>query len=875
MRWPGISRFAKLGVVVSLSLVLSTCVDSPVGSRVTLGLSVVMPDLSALAGNIDIDRLRIVVTGSGNRPVADTSLAFGPETSLLQVEIPFQLTGSSETVQVTVTLQGGAVDLFSGTQTQVVPSDQLPPPITFTYVGPGNQLTRLLVEPRDSLLTTGGELQFRVSAFAGGQPVPTFYVSWSIDNQTLAEMNGVGRLRAAQSRGTVLVRVRSPNGVRDSTRIAITPPLSALEKISGDNQSGTAGTALAQPLVVRVVATDQVGASGVSVNFAPPAGGEVGSPVAVTNAQGLAQTTAILPSTLGDFQFTASVTGLQSVQFSATSNALPVTQLAFLQQPTDGTAGTAIAPAVRVAAQNASGTTVTSYQTPMAISIGNNPTNANVTGGGPVTPINGVATFPNLTLDRGGVGYTLVVTSGSLQRTSQAFTLIGAVSPSLSTVAASPTSLRAGLRTSTITVTVRDQQGSPLAGIPVTLAATGTDNTLVQPAGPTDANGVAIGTLFSGFPETKAVSAVAGGVALVQSPRVTFVPGIVFAGSAVGNFVRGAFAVNPNGTDRVTLFFDGVNSVGSPRTASNRRRITFTFPSPQGIPGVAIGTAAGDSVVPVVNDALAERPRFNPNGTRLAFGCGSSFSADDVCVIPNVSGAMATLAGIGNGAGKVNISARVGSGPGTFVWDPLNPDRLAFVRRDQSSGASRIFTANFDGSGVAALSGPLILGNDTLTVGTMDWAPDGSYLALSAITSSGFQHLLYTIDRNGNNLTQFTTAAPVCCVEDTGPVISPDGKSILFLRSDLAFEGNILDYFVVNLSRVIRQVSAENMFFASISEMTYDWSPDGTQIVLTGSNGSALGVYVLPAGTTATSYLAARRLVSQGNRDEFSPSWRP
>jgi protocatechuate 3,4-dioxygenase beta subunit len=61
------------------------------------------------------------------------------------------------------------------------------------------------------------------------------------------------------------------------------------------------------------------------------------------------------------------------------------------------------------------------------------------------------------------------------------------IDPATSTAVASPSSnvVADGTTTSTITVTVRDAHGNPVAGQTVQLAATGANNTLVQPAGTT------------------------------------------------------------------------------------------------------------------------------------------------------------------------------------------------------------------------------------------------------------------------------------------------------------------------------------------------------------------------------------------------------
>src|SRR2546425_1086029 len=99
------------------------------------------------------------------------------------------------------------------------------------------------------------------------------------------------------------------------------------------------------------------------------------------------------------------------------------------------------------------------------------------------------------------------------------------VSPSLSTVAAAPASITAGGATTTITVTAKDGSGNPVTGATVVLAATGNGNTLTQPAGPTNASGVATGTLSSTVAEGKTISATANGAALTQQPAVTVTAG--------------------------------------------------------------------------------------------------------------------------------------------------------------------------------------------------------------------------------------------------------------------------------------------------------------------------------------------------------------
>jgi hypothetical protein len=96
----------------------------------------------------------------------------------------------------------------------------------------------------------------------------------------------------------------------------------------------------------------------------------------------------------------------------------------------------------------------------------------------------------------------------------------GPVSGTQSTLTASPTTIAPDTGVSTIGVTARDAHGNRIGGATVVLAATGTGNTLTQPAGPTNANGVATGTLRSTVEERKTVSATVNGTAIAQTVTV-------------------------------------------------------------------------------------------------------------------------------------------------------------------------------------------------------------------------------------------------------------------------------------------------------------------------------------------------------------------
>ena len=92
--------------------------------------------------------------------------------------------------------------------------------------------------------------------------------------------------------------------------------------------------------------------------------------------------------------------------------AVPGTRLVFTQPPSDGAAGVPLSPAVSVQVRDNSGALVPGA--PVTLSLASNPSDANLTGNTATTDARGVATFPNLVVDRAGTGYTLRASVGDL-----------------------------------------------------------------------------------------------------------------------------------------------------------------------------------------------------------------------------------------------------------------------------------------------------------------------------------------------------------------------------------------------------------------------------------------------------------------------------
>lgn len=172
------------------------------------------------------------------------------------------------------------------------------------------------------------------------------------------------------------------------------------------------------------------------------------------------------------------------------------------------------------------------------------------------------------------------------------------VSASQSLVTASGP-IAAGSGTSNVTVTVKDGSGNPMAGVAVTLSATGTGNSITQPTDPTDAFGVATGTLTSTGAGAKTVTAVAGGVTLNQQPVVN-----VFAGPP--DAAQSTVSANPTsieqitGTSTITVtvkdqFGNPVNGSSVVLGASGTGN-SFGQPSPTNASGVTTGTLSSSDL---------------------------------------------------------------------------------------------------------------------------------------------------------------------------------------------------------------------------------------------------------------------------------------
>lgn len=150
-----------------------------------------------------------------------------------------------------------------------------------------------------------------------------------------------------------------------------------------------------------------------------PGGATLGGTTVVTAAGGVATFSNLSINKVGTgYTLTATPTA-GAPPAAATSAAFninpgPVAQLVFTGSIANGTAGTAINPAIVVTAQDAQGNTTPTFTGNVTLAIAANPGGGTLTGGGPVAAVAGVANFPAVSINKPGTGYTLTATSGAL-----------------------------------------------------------------------------------------------------------------------------------------------------------------------------------------------------------------------------------------------------------------------------------------------------------------------------------------------------------------------------------------------------------------------------------------------------------------------------
>jgi hypothetical protein len=168
-------------------------------------------------------------------------------------------------------------------------------------------------------------------------PVPAVSVAWNAAQGTVsptaATSDAEGMTRVTWTLGTTAgaqTASAAVAGITPATFSATAAPaaIAAIIASSGTGQSAVVGTALAQPLIVRVADAFGNPVGGVTVGWTVVAGGgSLSASSSTSDASGLASVQLTLGTVAGTQRVRASVTGVQPLEITAVAQSGPVAQL--------------------------------------------------------------------------------------------------------------------------------------------------------------------------------------------------------------------------------------------------------------------------------------------------------------------------------------------------------------------------------------------------------------------------------------------------------------------------------------------------------------------------------------------------------------------
>ncbi|MCX6132220.1 MAG: FG-GAP-like repeat-containing protein [Ignavibacteriales bacterium] len=411
---------------------------------------------SASINNPVTNPIVVVVTDEGGNPVPGTNVNFGIAST------PSGATGQSLTFNTASTNANGlastslTVGNKIGTYSVVASSGSLSgSPVAFT-------ITATPAAAKAMSLVAGDNQQAQISTTLqnsfvvlvtdeGGNPVPNvsvgFTVTASPSGASGHALNPPNTATDASGHASTVLTLGTKVGIYQVSAIAngligsplkfaataTTGPAKTIALTSGNSQTEMISTVLPNPFVVTVVDEGGNAVSNVSVFFAIASvpSGATGQLLSVTNSttntNGQASSSLTLGNRIGVYTVTAMSGSLNGspATFSATAVIGRPTKVAFSAQPMTGKGGALFSVVPVVAIQDAQGNTVTGNTAMVTVALESNPSGGTLSGITSVEAADGVATFRDLSIDKIGIGYTLVArSSGLTQATSTPFNVV-------------------------------------------------------------------------------------------------------------------------------------------------------------------------------------------------------------------------------------------------------------------------------------------------------------------------------------------------------------------------------------------------------------------------------------------------------------------
>jgi adhesin/invasin len=447
---PSVVATDTAGIARSPAWTIGTAVGANTLTATATGLTG-SPITFTATGTAAVASLMVKFAGDGQAALPGTAVSINPAVRVTDqfgnpiagVSVTFAVapgSGSLGGPGGTVTDTGGVamspvwtLESVAGTNTLNATATGLPT-VTFTAEGLASTATRIVRQAGDSQSAVVGTTLAAYSVLVTDDslnPVANVPVSWAVTSgggtivPSQSMTNALGIATATRTLGTVAgtqTATASVGGLLGSPVVfsatALAGAASRLVKQSADPQTATVGASVIAP-VVKV--TDQFGngVAGVIVGFAGTPAGNIGATADTTDGLGLATAASwSLGTVAGINTVTATSGGLSAVFFTATGVAGAPAQVAFFTQPGHSLAGDTIEP-VQVAIQDQYGNIDFTAKNVVTLGLGPTPPDsaAKLLGTIDVAAVNGLAVFPDLSIDSAGFGYSLIASSAGLAGT--------------------------------------------------------------------------------------------------------------------------------------------------------------------------------------------------------------------------------------------------------------------------------------------------------------------------------------------------------------------------------------------------------------------------------------------------------------------------
>ena len=435
-------------------------------------------------GNVATGFTSDVTVAVGNNPGGGTLSGTNPVAAVSGTATFFDISINKTGTGYTLSATGGglgpitstAFDITPGNATQLVFTQQPTSPVAGQVIAPAVQVTAL--DPAGNLVPTfSGNVTIGFGNNPGGSTLG--------GATTVAAVNGVATFsdltldKSSNNYWLTATGTGLSTATSNAFNIAAGP---ATQLVFGTQPSTiTGGTSFNPTVKVRALdalgnlATSFTGDVTVALGGNPGGGPLIGT--ATVAAVGGVATFSVLSVNVAatGYTLTADAGGFAQIT-SGLFDVLvgPPTHVDFGARPHDEIAGAVIgSPFLQLRVEDAGGNLVTTATNQVSVALGANPGGGTLSGTTTVNAVGGLATFDDLTLDKVGVGYTLVLTSpGLIGQTSDTFTISPAAASQLVFTVQPTSTAAAATITPAVEVTARDAFGNVATGFTgnVTLA---------------------------------------------------------------------------------------------------------------------------------------------------------------------------------------------------------------------------------------------------------------------------------------------------------------------------------------------------------------------------------------------------------------------